>query len=147
MCLQPAYPRLHDYRSQDAEASHVLTETTVRPSHHFRSEWFAGLFADSVASTIDTVVGPCRGRMGCSCVYSLLVFAWSIILPANAKETKGRAADDDPGHYVVFVIAVVTSLVGLFAVVVGLHAVKDFHPSTRRSGGFSRSPRSHSRGR
>jgi uncharacterized membrane protein len=99
-----------------------------RPSGRFIISVASGLLASSLtawrAPSIPWWVHVVAGWDVAA--FTLLVFAWSIILPANAKETKGRAAEDDPGHYVVFVIAVVTSLVGLFAVVVALHAVKDF---------------------
>ena len=54
----------------------------------------------------------------------LLSFAWTIILRADAKATSIRAGDDDPGHYMVFVIAVVASLISLLAASVVLRQVK-----------------------
>ena len=58
--------------------------------------------------------------------FVLLAFAWTIILRADAKATSLRAGDDDPGHYMVFVIAVVASLISLFAASVMLRTVKAF---------------------
>ena len=57
---------------------------------------------------------------------ALLVFAWTIILRADARETKLRADEDDPGHYPVFIIAVVASVVSLFAATFVLRKVRDF---------------------
>ena len=53
-----------------------------------------------------------------------LAFAWTIILRADAKSTRRRAGEDDPGHYMVFVFAVVASLISLFAASVVLRAAK-----------------------
>ena len=57
---------------------------------------------------------------------ALLALAWRIILRADARETRRRASEDDPGHYMVFVIAVVASLISLFAATVALREVKTF---------------------
>lgn len=46
---------------------------------------------------------------------ALCLFAWHIILGADAAETRRRAGTDDPGHRTVFFIAIVSSLVSLFA--------------------------------
>jgi uncharacterized membrane protein len=55
---------------------------------------------------------------------ALLAFAWPIILRADARETRRRAGRDDPGRHMVFFIAVVASLISLFASAVVLRKVK-----------------------
>ena len=57
---------------------------------------------------------------------ALLALAWRIILRADARETRRRAGEDDPGHYPVFIIAVVASLVSLFAATFVLRKVMAF---------------------
>lgn len=57
---------------------------------------------------------------------ALLAFAWTIIIRADARETRRRAGEDDPGHHTVFVIALVASLISLFAAAVVLRKVKAF---------------------
>jgi uncharacterized membrane protein len=55
----------------------------------------------------------------------LLAFTWRVILRSSAKMTKARAASEDPGRYGVFMIAVGSSLVSLFAAVFVLRGKKD----------------------
>jgi uncharacterized membrane protein len=55
----------------------------------------------------------------------LLALTWRVILRSSAKMTKARAANEDPGRYGVFVIAVGSSLVSLFAAVFVLRGKKD----------------------
>lgn len=57
---------------------------------------------------------------------ALLAFAWTIILRADAGETKRRAGEDDPGHHMVFLIALLASLISLFAGAVVLRKVRAF---------------------
>jgi uncharacterized membrane protein len=57
---------------------------------------------------------------------ALLAFAWTIILRADAHQTKRRAGGDDPGRHMVFVIALAASLISLFAAAVVLRKVKAF---------------------
>ncbi len=57
---------------------------------------------------------------------ALLAFAWTIILRADAKETRRRADEDDPGRHMVFVVALVASLISLFAATVVLRRVRAF---------------------
>jgi uncharacterized membrane protein len=59
---------------------------------------------------------------------ALLAFAWTIILRADATETRRRAAGDDPGRHMVFFIVVVASLISLFAPTVVLPKVRAFQP-------------------
>jgi uncharacterized membrane protein len=56
----------------------------------------------------------------------LLAFAWIIILRADAHQTRRRAGGDDPGRHMVFVLALVASLISLFAAAVVLRKVKVF---------------------
>ena len=58
---------------------------------------------------------------------ALMGFSWTIILRADAKETRRRAGADDPGRHKVFAIALVESLISLFAATVVLRKVKAFH--------------------
>jgi uncharacterized membrane protein len=55
---------------------------------------------------------------------AILTLAWAIIVRAGAKETRRRAAEDDPGRHVVFAIALVASLISLFAATVVLRQGK-----------------------
>jgi uncharacterized membrane protein len=55
---------------------------------------------------------------------ALLAFAWTIILRADSRETRRRAGADDPGRHMVFGIALVASLISLFAATVVLRKVK-----------------------
>jgi uncharacterized membrane protein len=54
-----------------------------------------------------------------------LGLTWRVILRSNAQMTKARATSEDPGRYGVFLIAVGSSLVSLFAAVYVLHGKKD----------------------
>jgi uncharacterized membrane protein len=55
----------------------------------------------------------------------LLGLTWRVILGSNSEMTKVRATSEDPGRYGVFLIAVGSSLVSLFAAVFVLHGKKD----------------------
>ena len=55
---------------------------------------------------------------------TLSALSWTIILRADASETKRRAGGDDPGRYIVFIIALVASLISLFTAAVVLHTGK-----------------------
>jgi uncharacterized membrane protein len=57
---------------------------------------------------------------------ALLAFAWTIILRADSRETRRRAGADDPGRHMVFLIALVASLISLSAAAVVLRKVKAF---------------------
>jgi uncharacterized membrane protein len=57
---------------------------------------------------------------------ALLAFAWAIVVRADASETRRRAGDNDPGHYPVFIIAVMASFVSLFAATFVLRRVRAF---------------------
>lgn len=46
---------------------------------------------------------------------TLLCLSWRLLWSSDARETELRAGDEDPGRYAVFVIAVLSSLVSLFA--------------------------------
>jgi len=54
----------------------------------------------------------------------LLALAWTIILRADARNTRRRAGGDDPGRYIVFIIALVASSISLFAAAVVLRQLK-----------------------
>ncbi len=75
--------------------------------------WFRGLAGWDAASLV------------------LCVFAWRIILRADAAETRRRASADDPGHRVVFLIAVMSSFVSLFAAGAVLRMVKTLPPGSQ----------------
>ena len=55
---------------------------------------------------------------------ALLGLSWQMFWSADARETELRAGDEDPGRYAVFVIAVLCSLVGLFASVLVLRLLR-----------------------
>ena len=57
---------------------------------------------------------------------TLVTLAWTIILRADAKETRRHAGGDDPGRSTVFVIALLSSLFSLFAAATVLRQVKTF---------------------
>ncbi len=75
--------------------------------------WFRGLAGWDAASLV------------------LCLFAWHIILRADASETRRRARVDDPGHRPVFIIAIVSSLVSLFAAGAALRMVKALPPGSQ----------------
>jgi uncharacterized membrane protein len=56
--------------------------------------------------------------------FTLSALAWNIIARTNASGTERRAGADDPGHKMLFVIAVGSSLVSLLAAGVVLRWVK-----------------------
>lgn len=55
----------------------------------------------------------------------LLALVWNIVLRAGPAETKRRASADDPGRTTVFVLAVLASLVSLFASAFVLRRARD----------------------
>ncbi len=59
----------------------------------------------------------------------LLGLTWRVILRSNPEMTRARATSEDPGRYGVFLIAVGSSLVSLFAAVFVLHGKKDMVPA------------------
>jgi uncharacterized membrane protein len=59
---------------------------------------------------------PLRSMIGWDvAALALLAQAWWILLTSDARTTELRASDEDPGHYPVFVTAVLSSLFSLFA--------------------------------
>jgi uncharacterized membrane protein len=58
-----------------------------------------------------------------------LGLTWRVIFKSNAHLTKARATSEDPGRTGVFVIAIGSSLVSLFAAVFVLHGKKDLVPA------------------
>lgn len=56
---------------------------------------------------------------------AFLALTWRVILRSNAQLTKARATSEDPGRYGVFLIAIGSSLVSLFAALFVLHGKKD----------------------
>lgn len=59
---------------------------------------------------------------------TFLVLAWMTIARANAEETRRRAALEDPGRLLVFVVAIGSSLVSLFAAVAVIRQIHHAHP-------------------
>ena len=100
----PLSPRRPSGRLLISAALGVITFLWLTPS---RIEWPVRAIAGWDAGSLALVAG-----------------AWFIILRADAKSTRRRAGEDDPGHYMVFVIAVVASLISLFAASVVLREVK-----------------------
>lgn len=64
---------------------------------------------------------------------TLAVLAWVMILRASPAETRRRAALEDPGRRLVFVIAVASSLFSLFAAVMVIRQVHDLPPVHART--------------
>jgi uncharacterized membrane protein len=81
-------------------------------------------FAWLTPSWIDWPVRAIAGWDAAS--FALLGFAWRIILRADANATRRHAAADDPGRHTVFAIALVASLISLFAATVVFRKVKAF---------------------
>jgi uncharacterized membrane protein len=59
---------------------------------------------------------------------TLAALAWTIIMRADPSETERRAGTDDPGRKVLFLIALASSLVSLFAAGMVLRLVKTLPP-------------------
>jgi uncharacterized membrane protein len=59
---------------------------------------------------------------------TLATLAWIIISKTDARGTRRRASEDDPGHKVVFLIAVASSMVSLLAAGIVLRSVKGMQP-------------------
>lgn len=55
---------------------------------------------------------------------TLLCVCWSILYRSDAESTELRAGDEDPGGFAVFVIAVLSSLVSLFAATLVLRLMR-----------------------
>jgi uncharacterized membrane protein len=59
----------------------------------------------------------------------LTVLAWIMIFRSSPESTRARAALDDPGARLVFVLAIVSSVFSLFAAVVVLREIKTLPPA------------------
>ena len=72
--------------------------------------------------------------------FTLSALAWNIIARSGAPQTQRRATVDDPGHRMIFVIVIGSSLVGLFAAAVVLRWIKAMHsrPTGLDDGGARR---------
>ena len=104
--LSPLSPRRPTGRLLIATALGVVTFAWLTPA---RIEW------------------PVRAIAGWdAAALAQLVLSWIILARADARATRLRAGEDDPGHYPVFVIAVVASLVSLFAAAFVLPKVRAF---------------------
>jgi uncharacterized membrane protein len=89
--------------------------------------------AVGIVSTVLTPSGevPLRVRAVVGWDAGALLFAalsWVMISRASAAETKKRAALEDPGRRLVFVIALASSLFSLFAAVVVMRQVRTLAP-------------------
>jgi uncharacterized membrane protein len=62
---------------------------------------------------------------------ALLGLSWSLFATADAKLTRQRAADEDPGRRVVYVIVVLTSLVSILAATALVGTVHDLEPGPK----------------
>jgi uncharacterized membrane protein len=66
-----------------------------------------------------------RGMVGWDAMaLTLLGVCWSILYRSDARSTELRAGDEDPGGFAVFVIAVLSSLVSLFAATLVLRLMR-----------------------
>ena len=84
-----------------------------------------GLTPSHIAWWLRAIAGWDAGAL------TLTALLWTIIITADAPETRRRAGGDDPGRKMVFLIAVASSLVSLFAAGVVLRGVKSL-PSADR---------------
>jgi uncharacterized membrane protein len=76
--------------------------------------------------TPGTTPWPLRSMIGWdAAALALLAQAWRILLTSDANTTKLRAGDEDPGHYPVFLTAVLSSLFSLFAATLVLRMMRD----------------------
>jgi uncharacterized membrane protein len=100
------------------------TTPTVRTPSPLSLRRAAGRLSLSVAIGVITYEwlpasrfeGPVRAIAGWDAAsLAILALAWTIILRADANETRRRAGEDDPGRHMVFAIALVASLISLFA--------------------------------
>ncbi len=65
------------------------------------------------------VPGPAGALIGWDAAgLTLLALAWALFVRADAADTQSRAAEEDPGRTLVYVIVVLTSLVSLLAATV-----------------------------
>jgi uncharacterized membrane protein len=62
---------------------------------------------------------------------SLLALAWTLISSANARLTQTRAAEEDPGRTLVYVIVVLTSSASLLAATVLVSTVRSMDPGSK----------------
>jgi len=68
---------------------------------------------------------PLRSMVGWDATaLALLAQAWRLLLASDARTTRLRAGDEDPGRYAVFVIAVLSSLFSLFAATLVLRMMR-----------------------
>lgn len=83
-----------------------------------------------VGAVLDTISGVARIEAAWD-VFAivLLSFAWAIIWTADAEETKRRAATDDPGRTLVWIIVILSSTLSLFAAGLGLRHARVLSPS------------------
>src|SRR3989337_128161 len=104
----PLSPKRATVRLALSVAIGIVAAASVNPT---RSEWWLRGLAGWDAASL-----------------TLAALAWSIIMKADASETERRAGSDDPGRKVLFLIALASSLVSLFAAVVVLRLVKTLPP-------------------
>lgn len=79
----------------------------------------------AVHLTPGSPVWQLRGMVGWdAAAITLLAFWWRILLSSDARTTELRAGDEDPGGRAVFVIAVLSSLVSLFAATLVLRLMR-----------------------
>jgi uncharacterized membrane protein len=79
---------------------------------------FISAFAGALATLLTSGAPswPLRFMVGWDALAAtLLCLSWHLLWFSDARETELRAADEDPGRFLVFVIAVLSSLVSLFA--------------------------------
>lgn len=61
----------------------------------------------------------------------ILALSWLIIARADARETRRRAAAEDPGRRVLWAVALVSSAMGMFAAALVLQRAKCLEPGAR----------------
>jgi uncharacterized membrane protein len=63
---------------------------------------------------------------------TLLALSWSLFTRADAADTQSRAAEEDPGRTLVYVIVILTSLISLLAATVLVASTHGLEPGSRR---------------
>jgi uncharacterized membrane protein len=100
----------------------------MRARTRFALAIVSGLVVHALGSAMAPAAVPwwVRGVAGWDAAsLTLLALVWNVILRAGPAETRHRASSDDPGRTAVFVLAVVASLVSLFASVFVLRRARD----------------------
>lgn len=130
-------PKAQGRAEPDPDDSDAVDSLAPSPSRFFLDPRAAGgrLLIALAVGVVATLLAPrvefeVRAMVGWdAAAFLFCVMAWGMIARATPTETRQRAAIEDPGRHVVFVIAIAASMFSLFAAIGVLRRIRALPPT------------------